>query len=693
LEIEAKFSIPDEQTFEHLLSATSLAGFELGEPSLAHLHDLYLDTARHDILAAGYACRLRHTGDGYMAVVKGLGKASGAIHHRVEHTICLDRPLYPQDWPSGPIRDMVLEICGPQTIQPLVDIEQDRHSRVLREGDRVVAELSLDRVSLIRDDSVAARYLELEAELLPDGSEQDLDRLTAEMEAAWGLEAEGRSKFERALALLGARQPEADKGQTGVEPRLTPDERAIVQRLVDEREVIARRARMLLAWDAGLDRAEVSRRAGLSPRRVRHWLHLFRQRGMSIFPAGLVDTAATGSFSERTTGAEAAEQPCPAEEAATQRSMGIGPVCESTETTGGDGKESLPAGDLPPSGLSVSVTSPAPQPAREELPRTPGIDPDDPMSEAGRKIIRFHFLRMLYHESGTRADREIEPLHDMRVATRRMRAAFRVFEDYFEPKSLALHLKGLRRAGRTLGAVRDLDVFRDKTLRYIESLPGPERESFEPFLGELQRQRQSARESLLTYLDSEKYARFLRRFDTFVHTEGLGSRPATPDGGEPRAQRVRHVAPMAVYERLAAVRAYDEWVSIPSPSLAHLHALRIACKRLRYTLEFFTEVLGPDTRALIKEVVVVQDYLGDLQDAVVASGILRDFLMWGTWGNRAAGRPAPDASEPVIAPGVACYLAAKQLEIHRLMSSFTPLWQRINAVEFSRQVAEAVSVL
>ncbi len=95
------------------------------------------------------------------------------------------------------------------------------------------------------------------------------------------------------------------------------------------------------------------------------------------------------------------------------------------------------------------------------------------------------------------------------------------------------------------------------------------------------------------------------------------------DGGEPRPYRVRHVAPLVIYERLAAVRAYDEWVSIPNPPLERLHALRIACKRLRYTLEFFREVLGPDTRSLIKEIVTMQDHLGDLQDAVVASDILK----------------------------------------------------------------------
>ncbi len=96
---------------------------------------------------------------------------------------------------------------------------------------------------------------------------------------------------------------------------------------------------------------------------------------------------------------------------------------------------------------------------------------------------------------------------------------------------------------------------------------------------------------MLDYLDGKKYARFKERFGEFVETEGLGSLPLAQDG-EPHPYRVRHVAPVAIYERLAAVRAYDEWVTVPNPPVTRLHALRIVCKRLRYALEFFREVSG-----------------------------------------------------------------------------------------------------
>jgi CHAD domain-containing protein len=330
-------------------------------------------------------------------------------------------------------------------------------------------------------------------------------------------------------------------------------------------------------------------------------------------------------------------------------------------------------------------------PGSIDLLETPGIEPDDPMSEAGRKTFHFHYRRMLYNEPGTRLGADIEALHDMRVATRRMRAAFRVFGDYFQSKTMAPYLKGLKRTGRALGPVRDLDVFRAKIQDYLAALPEARRGGLHALLVVLEARREAARQRMITYLDGAKYARFKERFGEFVETEGMGSLPVALNGGEPWPYRVRHVAPMIIYERLAAVRAFDEWVSIPDPPPERLHALRIACKRLRYSLEFFRQVLGPDAEALIWEVVTMQDHLGALQDAVVASGILRDYLRWGTWGHQVADAHLLD--EPVVAPGVEAYLDAMHSEMQHLVATFPQAWRRITRAEFSRMVAEAVVVL
>lgn len=557
MEVELKYGFCSERTFQQLLEATTLGGLRLETAQVLQVHDRYLDTPDRALLRAGYACRLRHEqesatdheGGRYLATVKGLGDASGAYHRRVEHEFELPRPLPPTEWPPGPARDLILSLCGPCALLPLFDVAQERHRRRLYDGDRAVAEVSLDRVRFHdaghRAGEERASSLEFEAELLVEGNAEDLERLAAELDGFEGLVPRIESKFEQGLALL--------------------------------------------------DQA--------------------------------VEAAAAAI-----------------------------------------------AGEFVPPGRA------------KPRPHTP--DPDDPMSEAGREILWYHFQVMVYNEPGTRLGEDAEALHDMRVATRRMRAAFRVFGDHFDAQSVAPHLKGLKRTGRALGPVRDLDVLKEKAQAYVDTLPEPQKDGLEGLFEAIDQHRQTARQRMLRWLDSPKYARFKERFALFLNTEGLGALPVAPGDGDPRPYRLRHVAPMMIYERLADVWAYDEWVLVPNPPLARLHALRIACKRLRYTLEFFEQVLGPETRAAIKQVVAVQDHLGALQDAVVAGDILRQFLATGTWGQ--------GVEEPGVltqSPGVEAYLAARQAEVQQLVEAFPPVWQQITSTEFSNRMAGIVAGL
>ena len=65
--------------------------------------------------------------------------------------------------------------------------------------------------------------------------------------------------------------------------------------------------------------------------------------------------------------------------------------------------------------------------------KSPGVTADDVVAEAGRKVMHFHFQRLLAREPGVRAGKDAEEVHAMRVATRRLRAAWRVFGDGYRP--------------------------------------------------------------------------------------------------------------------------------------------------------------------------------------------------------------------------------------------------------------------
>ncbi len=309
----------------------------------------------------------------------------------------------------------------------------------------------------------------------------------------------------------------------------------------------------------------------------------------------------------------------------------------------------------------------------------PGIVADDSMGEAGRKVLHFHFMRMLAHEPGTRAGEDIEELHDMRVATRRMRAAFRVFAPYFKARAVRPYVAGLRRTARVLGAVRDLDVLVHKAREYLATLPPEQVHDLDPLFSAWQEERRRARKRLLAYLDSAKYRDFVEAFRLFLETPEAGLRKV--DDFPPRPVRVSHAVPRLIYARWGRVQAFDPLLQ--DASIAVLHALRIECKRLRYTLEFFREVLGAEVKKVIAEVVRLQDHLGDLHDADVANALLSEFLF--STREQASGR--------VIAPGVVAYLAFRQRELKHLIDTLPQAWTRFNRPEVRHMLAAAIAAL
>ncbi len=321
----------------------------------------------------------------------------------------------------------------------------------------------------------------------------------------------------------------------------------------------------------------------------------------------------------------------------------------------------------------------------------PGVLPDDPMAEAGRKVLAFHFRRMLKHEPGTREGSDIEALHDMRVATRRMRAAFRVFGRFFQRSAIRKHRRGLRQTAAMLGAVRDLDVLIARMELYLAPLSDEDRSALEPLLNTWHKQRMAARAAMLDYLDSKMYRRFVRRFRRFLETPGAGVVPPPDDEVVP--VQVRHVAPEQIWQRYACVRAYetvlpndDDPEAMLRVPIETLHALRIDCKRLRYTLEFFREVLPPEAEPLISQVVQVQDHLGDLHDADVAIQLVREFI-------RRRERKARRRKAPADLQGAYRFLEAKEAERVNLQRSFPGLWLELRGSAFREHLAQVVAGL
>src|SRR6266545_2834277 len=197
----------------------------------------------------------------------------------------------------------------------------------------------------------------------------------------------------------------------------------------------------------------------------------------------------------------------------------------------------------------------APTPKPKKKKKALGVRADEPMAEAGRKILRFHFERMLANEDDTRKGEDIEALHHMRVATRRQRAAFRIVSPYFKRKSVDAFRDELRALADHLGAVRDLDVLIESAESYRSSLRREAAAAFTPLVEEWRGRRDDARHALLRHLDSDEYRDFTKRYGEFLSSPGTGVK----GGGDPtpHPQNRRHLLPAEVWDHYGRVRAYE----------------------------------------------------------------------------------------------------------------------------------------
>jgi CHAD domain-containing protein len=320
------------------------------------------------------------------------------------------------------------------------------------------------------------------------------------------------------------------------------------------------------------------------------------------------------------------------------------------------------------------------------------IKKDDHMREAAHKILKFHFGRMLKHEHGTMLGKDIEELHDMRVAAMRMRSVLQVFNGHLDMDVMKPFFRNIKATRKSLGAVRDLDVFMEKIEHYIESLPEQRMSEMDELIGILLIERDKARGLMLLHLDSSKYDKFKLRFTKALEKGGQWEESLMDSEGRPLPHRVRDVLPPLLYKQLAAVRAYDDLVHEAEPSYKMLHALRIDVKILRYTLEFFEEVLGEETKNLVKDLKALQDNLGDIHDAVVAMELLENYGKYGKWGSM-EDRKSEKKHKISSESGIENYLAYRKNEITELLETFPEVWAKIMDPDFGMRFSGVVASL
>ena len=213
--------------------------------------------------------------------------------------------------------------------------------------------------------------------------------------------------------------------------------------------------------------------------------------------------------------------------------------------------------------------------------------------------------QLLVHDPGVRLGSDPEELHQLRVATRRLRAFLRAGRPLLDASWSEPLRDELRWLGGALGPARDLDVLVARIEDDVAGVGGED--AFAGLLDALHTERADARGVVVEALSSDRYLALLDRLEHVAEPEPSGSRRTLRDLWSAEWKRTRKA-----FARLGDASPDDE-----------LHAGRIRVKRARYAAELAAHELGKPGRAFVRAAKELQDVLGEHQDAVVAEERIR----------------------------------------------------------------------
>lgn len=291
---------------------------------------------------------------------------------------------------------------------------------------------------------------------------------------------------------------------------------------------------------------------------------------------------------------------------------------------------------------------------------------DDAMTagEVAFAVMRKQFATFVNNEAGTRIGDDIEALHDMRVATRRLRAAMSAFRPFLPPRILVFR-EQFGWIATVLGEVRDLDVQIERMEEWRAGVTEAQSAALNSVEQLFLQRRHLARRRMLFALNSRRYDLLVERFAAFL---SRGPARSYAPGQAP----ILSVAPDLVERRYLKVRKMGDRIRPSSPPTDY-HLLRIDAKKLRYALEFVGGIYGKQAVDFSVRATAMQDVLGLHQDADVAMHMLHEMA---ETSGRKLGAPA------ILAMGA----IAERYRVHaqELRGQFPKVYKPLSGGEWRR---------
>jgi len=248
----------------------------------------------------------------------------------------------------------------------------------------------------------------------------------------------------------------------------------------------------------------------------------------------------------------------------------------------------------------------------------PGIGPADPFIAFAHAILHREAAALAANKPKTEHAPTPDEIHQLRVAARRLRVALRLFGRMLPSNHTTRFNTELRWFAGSLGDIRDLDVYTDNFKAYVQEVPPEQRGGLSGYEMYLRRERTEARQRAAAAVASPRAAALLADIERFVASgpsAGALRRWGSLTVGDAMRQSVRR--------SVGRVRRIGNTLKTRARP-AELHGLRIKAKRLRYELEFFSEVYPP-LKQTAKECKALQDLLGTLQDVYAGTARMRRY--------------------------------------------------------------------
>jgi CHAD domain-containing protein len=316
-----------------------------------------------------------------------------------------------------------------------------------------------------------------------------------------------------------------------------------------------------------------------------------------------------------------------------------------------------------------------PRPKRAVPRSRRAIDPADRFVDATYRILLGQFEPVVTKEAGARAGKDPEFLHDMRVATRRLRTALRLFGNALPETRVSAARSQLKWIGAGLGPARDLDVQLARLRAGFRSADEAGHSAREAFAGWLDARREQARAKMLRVLDSARFRRFLAAFGSYLR-KGPPRRPRAPQA----RRAISAVAPDLILPALGDLLRRGRRLTHCHPA-RKFHRFRVRCKRVRYLCEFLTGLYGAPAKRTASRLVKAQDALGALQDAIVGQALLAEFM------RETRGKGGPPRGNRRGEYSLAAWYIGRAEEARR---AFARAWRRLRRPGHRKALARAI---